>query len=160
MYLVGGNPGTAEQSVELLRQRHPAIRIAGHLCPEMGFEADPERLAAVITAIASARPDIVFVALGSPKQERLIAQLRRLLPATWFIGVGAAFSFLTGDIARAPAWMRRSGLEWLHRLLQEPGRLARRYLVENAPYAAGLLLRSAARRVTGRRGTVRRPLAD
>ena len=66
-----------------------------------------------------AEPDIVWVALGSPKQERLIREIRGLLPRAWWIGVGISFSFLTEEVKRAPTWVQRVGLEWVHRLVQE-----------------------------------------
>lgn len=147
IYLLGGNPGTAEKSSEILCQRHPALRIAGHYCPAFGFERNPAQMAAVTEAVLTARPDIVFVALGSPKQEQLIEHLRHHLPRASFLGIGVSFSFLSGDIARAPHWMRVVGLEWLHRLVHEPARLFKRYLIHDAPYAAGLLTRTLVRRL-------------
>jgi N-acetylglucosaminyldiphosphoundecaprenol N-acetyl-beta-D-mannosaminyltransferase len=83
-------------------------------------------------------PDIMYVALGCPKQERVAARLRLSLPRTWFLGVGISFSFVSGEVKRAPAWMRKAGLEWFHRMMQEPGRLAKRYLVDGLPFAARL----------------------
>ena len=148
VYLLGGNPGTAEKSSDILQRRHPELRIAGHYCPAFGFDQDPVQMAAVTEAVLAAEPNIVFVALGSPKQERLIEHLRFHLPRTWFLGIGVAFTFLSGDLPRAPLWMRRVGLEWLHRLVHEPARLFRRYLIHDAPYAAGLLLRTLGRRLT------------
>lgn len=147
VFLLGGNPGTAEASSEELRSRHPGLRVAGTLCPPRGFDAREDELLALRRALVAAKPDIVFVGLGSPKQERLIASLlltvRPELEATWWIGVGVSFSFLAGEIDRAPNWMRRVGLEWLHRLAQEPARLARRYLIEDLPFFARLMAGSA-----------------
>ena len=88
--------------------------------------------------LAPAQPDILLVGLGSPKQEHVIHALRRHLPATWMIGVGVSFSFLAGDVSRAPVWMRRAGIEWIHRMLQDPRRLAKRYLVHDMPFALRL----------------------
>ena len=82
------------------------------------------------------------MALGAPKQEFLIAALRESLPATWWLGVGISLSFIAEDMPRAPRWMQRTGLEWLHRLLQEPRRLARRYLVNDLPFTLRLLARA------------------
>ena len=96
--------------------------------------------------MVEAEPDLVFVGLGFPKQERLIEHLRPVLPTSWFLGCGAAINFVAGDCVRAPVWMQRSGLEWAHRLAKEPRRLARRYLREDAPYAVRLLATSAMRR--------------
>ena len=96
----------------------------------------------------------VLVALGSPKQEWLISKLRRSLPAAWFIGVGMSFSFTTGDMPRAPSWMQRSGLEWVHRLVSEPRRLGKRYLWHDAPFGIELLGRSLLQRFKSERSNV------
>jgi N-acetylglucosaminyldiphosphoundecaprenol N-acetyl-beta-D-mannosaminyltransferase len=89
------------------------------------------------------RPDILLVGLGSPKQEQLIRALRPHLPATWMVGVGISFSFVAGEIKRAPVWMRKAGVEWVHRLAQEPRRLAKRYLVHDLPFAVRLFTHAA-----------------
>ena len=99
-------------------------------------------MTAVITALVAAKPNIVFVALGSPKQEYLINRIRQVLPSAWWLGVGASFSFLAGDVKRAPTWMRRAGLEWLHRLVQEPRRLFHRYIVVGLPFGFSLMSRA------------------
>jgi N-acetylglucosaminyldiphosphoundecaprenol N-acetyl-beta-D-mannosaminyltransferase len=146
IFLLGGAPGTAEAAGRLLQQRHLGLTVAGQLCPPIGFDSDPEQIRAIGDALIAARPDIVFVALGSPKQERLIAELRTLLPNAWWLGVGISFSFLTGDVKRAPRWMQRIGMEWTHRLLQEPRRLFARYLIHGLPFAARLFARAAVTR--------------
>jgi N-acetylglucosaminyldiphosphoundecaprenol N-acetyl-beta-D-mannosaminyltransferase len=81
----------------------------------------------------------VYVALGSPKQEQVIDGLRHQFSSTWWMGVGIAFSFVAGEIPRAPLWMQHSGLEWLHRLTLDPRRLAGRYLIRGIPFALTLL---------------------
>jgi N-acetylglucosaminyldiphosphoundecaprenol N-acetyl-beta-D-mannosaminyltransferase len=134
IFLLGGAPGTAERAAQKFRETFPALQIAGLHCPDFGFEKDPAAINSIKQMISDARPDIIFVALGSPKQEKLIAQLRDVAPAAWWIGVGISFSFVCGDVKRAPKWMQRLGLEWIHRLLQEPRRLARRYLVDDLPF--------------------------
>ncbi|MBL8765427.1 MAG: WecB/TagA/CpsF family glycosyltransferase, partial [Phycisphaerae bacterium] len=135
VFLLGGDPGTADGAAEVLRASFPGLVIAGTHCPAPGFERDPARRAALIEALARAAPDVVFVALGSPKQERLIDALRGLHPRAWWLGVGISFSFVTGDVKRASPLVRRLGLEWLHRLVQEPRRLFKRYLVHGIPFA-------------------------
>jgi N-acetylglucosaminyldiphosphoundecaprenol N-acetyl-beta-D-mannosaminyltransferase len=102
---------------------------------------------AIAAKLAQAKPDIVFVGLGFPKQERVIAALAPGLPAAWFIGCGAAIPFAAGTLTRAPHWMQRLGLEWAHRLISEPRRLFRRYLVDDLPFAARLIITSAAGRL-------------
>jgi N-acetylglucosaminyldiphosphoundecaprenol N-acetyl-beta-D-mannosaminyltransferase len=143
IFLLGGNPGAAEKTAEILTAKHPALKIAGIACPEFGFEKDPAKLDALTQSLIAARPNIVLVALGSPKQEHLILHLRTKLPAAWFLGIGITFSFVAGEVQRAPVWMRRVGLEWSHRLLQEPRRLAKRYLIDGLPFAAYLFAKSA-----------------
>lgn len=138
LYLLGGEPGTAERAAVALAERSPGLQIAGTYCPPHGYERDPDELARMRAHVTAAAPDFVYVGLPFPKASRLIPELRRDLPGTWFLGVGISFSFVCGDIQRAPRWMQRTGLEWLHRLLQEPRRLARRYLLEGGPFALRL----------------------
>ena len=147
VFLLGGAPGTARAAANVLTERYPALRVAGTHCPPVGFEHDSQQMAELTEALRQAEPDTVYVALGSPKQERLIAQLRQVLPGAWWMGVGISFSFLCGDVKRAPRWMQRLGLEWVHRLAQEPRRLARRYLVDDLPFAMRLLGGAAVRRL-------------
>ncbi|MEL6796739.1 MAG: WecB/TagA/CpsF family glycosyltransferase [Planctomycetota bacterium] len=149
IFLLGGDPGAADEAADVLRNRHPDLTILGTECPPFGFESDADYLAKLESTLAEANPDIVFVALGCPKQEKLITRLRPLLPNAWFLGVGISFSFLAGRVDRAPVWMQKTGLEWLHRLAQEPGRLARRYLVIGIPFAIRLLIGSMAARFRG-----------
>lgn len=146
VYLLGGDPGTAEGAARVLQERHPELTLAGTHCPPVGFEYDSVQMATLVEKLQAARPDIVFVALGSPKQEKLINQIRRTLPRAWWLGVGISFSFLTGHVRRAPLWMQNGGVEWLHRLLQEPRRLFKRYLVIGVPFAGRLMAVSLAER--------------
>jgi N-acetylglucosaminyldiphosphoundecaprenol N-acetyl-beta-D-mannosaminyltransferase len=152
VYLLGGLPGAAQAAAAKLHAQFPSLNVAGHHCPPLGFENDPAQMELIISKLAAAQPDIVYVALGSPKQERLIAMLRLVLPQAWWLGVGMSFSFLAGDVCRAPAWMRKSGLEWVHRLAQEPRRLFKRYIVFGIPFALKLLGESALRGIGGRLG--------
>lgn len=161
IFLLGGAEGTAAGAAMALIQRFPGLRVAGTWCPPFGFEDSPEELARLEAAVVGASPDIVFVGLGSPKQERLIERLRGLLPRTWWLGVGISFSYVTGDVRRAPVWMRRMGVEWVHRVASEPGRLARRYLIEGIPFGVRLMSWAAWRRFrrrtepSGRRDSMR-----
>ena len=135
IFMLGGDPGTAEAAGQILAIRYPGLRIGGFTCPPVGFERDPLQMQSLRQQLIAAAPDIVFVALGSPKQECLIAALQADLPRAWWLGVGISFSFVCGTVRRAPRWMQGCGLEWVHRLIQEPRRLARRYLVEDLPFA-------------------------
>lgn len=145
-YLLGGAPGAATRAAEVLAARYPGLRIAGTDCPPYGFADDPPALAAACAAVRAAAPDVAYIGLGFPKQEKLIALLAPELPGTWFVGCGAAIAFAAGLARRAPRWMQRTGLEWLHRLATEPRRLARRYLVHDLPFAFRLLTTSLLRR--------------
>jgi N-acetylglucosaminyldiphosphoundecaprenol N-acetyl-beta-D-mannosaminyltransferase len=149
VYLLGGPPGVASAAADALQRENPSLRIAGASGPVMGFERDAAELAATIAAVVDAKPDIVLCGLGFPKQEELIARLRRELPEAWFLGCGAALSFVAGAFPRAPLWMQRAGLEWLHRLLVEPRRLFRRYIVHDVPFVCGLFIRALGSRARG-----------
>jgi N-acetylglucosaminyldiphosphoundecaprenol N-acetyl-beta-D-mannosaminyltransferase len=144
VFLLGGNPGTADAAVAKLTALSPQLRIAGTLCPPFGFDRDPTWLHRVEQLLRERVPDIVYVALGFPKQERLIAELRARVPATWFVSCGISFSFVAGEIPRAPATMQRLGLEWLYRMAQEPKRLYRRYLFHGIPFLVHLLVSAVA----------------
>jgi len=137
VFLLGGAPGTAAKTAELLSERFRGLRVAGMCTPSLERGADP-RIQQVRQQLLSAKPDIVYVALGTPKQEEVIDALRNSLPTCWWVGVGIAFSFVAGEVRRAPRWMQQSGLEWFHRLLQEP-RLAKRYAIDCVPFGLMLL---------------------
>jgi N-acetylglucosaminyldiphosphoundecaprenol N-acetyl-beta-D-mannosaminyltransferase len=141
VYLLGGDDGAAEGTATKWRARWPSIRIGGWSNPWIAIPPRPSEVEAIVAALGSNVPDILLVGLGSPKQEHLIQALRPHLPHTWMIGVGISFSFEAGMVQRAPPLMRRIGLEWVHRLGQEPRRLARRYLVDDLPFAVHMLTR-------------------
>ncbi len=134
IFLLGGKPGTADLTAEMLKKRYPGVQIAGVNCPEFGFERRAETLQPVLDQIADAKPHLLLVGLGAPKQEFLIHDHIRRIRVPLAIGIGGSFEILSGQLKRAPMWMRSSGLEWLYRLFQEPGRLWRRYLIGNAEF--------------------------
>jgi N-acetylglucosaminyldiphosphoundecaprenol N-acetyl-beta-D-mannosaminyltransferase len=150
VFLLGGNPGSADQAARSLTHAYPDLVIAGTHCPPYGYERDPQALAAIRQALQYAQPDIVFVGLPFPKGSDLVEQLKPHLPSGWFVNVGVSFSFLSGEIRRAPYWAQRIGAEWLWRLASEPKRLSTRYLVHGLPFAARLLAWAVATRL--RRG--------
>jgi N-acetylglucosaminyldiphosphoundecaprenol N-acetyl-beta-D-mannosaminyltransferase len=135
-------PGALIAAAALVR-RSPGLTVVGAISPPYGFDLDPAAVELILKEVVAARPDLVFVGVGFPRQELLIAELRRELPSSWFLGCGQAINFVAGEQHRAPAWMQRAGVEWLHRLVSEPGRLAERYLRHDLPFAAGLLIRTA-----------------
>lgn len=147
IYLLGGEPGVPEQAAAELTRRYPGLVVAGVDAPPVGFDRQPGELAAVRERLELARPDIVFVGLGFPKQERVISAFAPSLPAAWFVGCGAAIPFAAGALSRAPEWMQQSGLEWAHRLISEPRRLFRRYLIDDLPFAIRLIVKSALTRL-------------
>jgi len=149
IFMLGGAPGTAEAAGQILQARYPRLRIAAAHCPPPGFEQNDDEWRQIENRLTAAQPDVVFVALGSPKQEQLIERCRPLLPGAWWLGVGVSFSFLCGYVARAPRWMQILGLEWVHRLAQEPRRLAKRYLVHDLPFAGRLFASAAIHRFRG-----------
>lgn len=125
IYLLGGRGDTAERLGEKLQKEHPGLRIVG---AEEGLNntGSKENSEAIITRIHNAQPDILLVALGSPKQEKWIAHSLPQLPSVKIaVGVGGVFNYMTGQSAMAPQWMKKLGLEWLWRLLTEPWRWKR-----------------------------------
>jgi N-acetylglucosaminyldiphosphoundecaprenol N-acetyl-beta-D-mannosaminyltransferase len=138
IFLLGGPPGAAEAAADRLRSAYEGLVVAGCYCPPLGFERSESSSRALRAALDAAEPDITFCGFGFPKQEHLMSDLARTHPRTWFVAVGAGIAFAAGTAHRAPEWMQRSGLEWLHRLIQEPRRLFRRYLVRGVPFVAQL----------------------
>jgi N-acetylglucosaminyldiphosphoundecaprenol N-acetyl-beta-D-mannosaminyltransferase len=132
-FIYGGDADVPEQLAEKLRTLCPGIRIVGADSPP--FRAlTPEEDAAVVRAINNAAPDVLWIGLGTPKQERWMREHRDSLRVPVMVGVGAAFDFLTARKKQAPLWMQEHGLEWLFRLLQEPRRLWKRYLVGGSEF--------------------------
>ncbi|GAB2583370.1 WecB/TagA/CpsF family glycosyltransferase [Kribbella endophytica] len=137
-YFYGGADGVPETLRDTFTNRHPGLRVVGAYSPPYrALSADED--AAIVDEINAARPDIIWVGLGAPKQERWMAEHRDRLDAAILIGVGAAFDFHTGRLDRAPAWMQKAGLEWSYRLYKEPRRLWRRYVLGIPRFAVGIL---------------------
>lgn len=131
VYFFGGAPGRADESAAAMKARHPDLIIAGTDCPPWGFDKNPAQLAEAVAKIKAVKPTFLFVALGSPKQEYFMHGNGEEMGALVSIGIGGAFDFLSGRVRRAPVWMQQVGLEWLWRLLHEPRRLWKRYLVDD-----------------------------
>lgn len=148
-FFYGGAPGVAELLVTRLRSRFPGLHVAGTHTPPFrpaGAMEDSE----VVQSINAAAADIVWVGLGTPKQDLWVGLHRPVLQAPVLIAIGAAFDFHAGLLKQAPRWMQNSGLEWLFRLWQEPRRLGRRYLVYNPIFLGRIALQLT--------GMSRRPL--
>jgi N-acetylglucosaminyldiphosphoundecaprenol N-acetyl-beta-D-mannosaminyltransferase len=120
----------AELLAQKLKARFPKLEVVGTFAPPFR-PLNADEFAKLREQITAARPDILWVGLSTPKQEKFMAEFLPKLDATVMIGVGAAFDFLSGRVRQAPRWMQRSGLEWFYRLCSEPRRLARRYLRNN-----------------------------
>jgi N-acetylglucosaminyldiphosphoundecaprenol N-acetyl-beta-D-mannosaminyltransferase len=139
MFLYGGrNQGALVQLALNLRTRYPGLNIVGGYAPPFrALTAEEEDF--VLDEINRSQADVVWVGIGVPKQEKWMAAMRGRLRAPVLVGVGAAFDFHAGLVSQAPRWMQSMGLEWAYRLLQEPGRLWRRYLRYNPLFVAGFL---------------------
>ena len=138
-YFYGGGVGVPELLAQRLRERHGPLTIVGTLSPPFR-ELSAEEDEAIVQQINAADPDIVWVGLGTPKQERWMAEHRARLNAPVLVGVGAAFDFHAGLKRQAPRWMRHTGFEWCFRLATEPRRLWRRYLRNNPLFVYQLAL--------------------
>ncbi len=134
-FMFGSSEGVVDGLIASLETSFPGVEIAGRLSPPIGEFDDAE----AIRTIRAARPDVVWVAFGAPRQELLSARFADELTPAVLLTVGAAFDFLSGTKPRAPEWMQTAGLEWLHRLASEPRRLTWRYLSTNSRFAYALL---------------------
>lgn len=140
VYLLGAKAEVVAKTAEVLTERYPGMTVAGY---RDGYFGDDE-FDDVVAEVEQAEPDIVFVGITSPKKERLIERFRELGAKGAFVGVGGSFDVVSGNIPRAPMWMQRANLEWLFRMVQEPKRLVRRYVVGNTRFY--MFLRKEAKR--------------
>lgn len=132
-YFFGGKPGVAQRMADVLTARYPGLEIVGIYSPPMRDITAATRFSAEeiaeVDAIVASGADFIWVGMSTPKQDFWLMEAAKHASHGVFLGVGAAFDFHAGDVSRAPPWMRDNGLEWLHRLISEPRRLWRRYLV-------------------------------
>jgi N-acetylglucosaminyldiphosphoundecaprenol N-acetyl-beta-D-mannosaminyltransferase len=131
VFLLGGRPGAAATAQATLEARYPDLKIVGTHCPPYGFETQTGELALINSKIKAANPDLLFVGLGAPKQEKWIAANYQQLAVPISVGIGVSFELVANMVRRAPVWMQKTGLEWLFRLIVEPGRLWKRYIIGN-----------------------------
>ncbi len=134
VFFLGGNPGVAEQAAANLRKAYPGLQVAGAYGPPFGFEKDPEEDRKAVERVKGSGAAVLFVALGSPKQEKWAAQHMTELGIKLALCIGSALDYPAGMARRAPRWMQDGGLEWLWRLTLEPGRLAKRYFIDDLPF--------------------------
>jgi len=140
LFFLGGRENASVKASEVLRRKYPGIRIVGIYSPPFGFEKNKEENEKIIKMIKEAKPDILFVGLGAPKQEKWIYAHYRELGVPVSIGIGASFEFAAGIIKRAPKFLQKIGLEWFWRILTEPKRLWRRYLVDDMRFLVKIIL--------------------
>lgn len=131
VFILGGAEGVAKQAAENVRKKNPKINIVGTYAPPLGFEKDERELAAINEAILAVRPDVLFVCLGCPKQEKWIYENYKEYGAKVSFCAGATVDFMAGRVERAPKWMSDHGLEWFYRFLKEPRRLFKRYFIDD-----------------------------
>ena len=127
VFLLGAAPGVGQRAALRIQAKWPEVTVSGVYSPPMRFEHNDQETDEILERIAAARPDLLIVGLGAPKQELWVHQHRKRIEASAALCVGATIDFLAGEKQRAPRWIQRLGLEWCHRMLSEPRRLVRRY---------------------------------
>lgn len=130
IYLLGAMPGVGEVAAANIKAHWPMVEVVGILSPDFGFEKDSAYCDRICQSVAEAKADLLVIGLGAPKQEIWVDKYAHQLPVKVALCVGATIDFLAGNKPRAPMWMRKCGLEWLHRMGSEPKRLVKRYLVD------------------------------
>jgi N-acetylglucosaminyldiphosphoundecaprenol N-acetyl-beta-D-mannosaminyltransferase len=146
--LLGGAQGVGLAAAANIKEWWPAVEVCGVICPRFGFENDRRDDDQAVAEVNAARPDLLIVGLGAPRQEIWLHRRRDRLQAKVAIAAGATIDFLAGRQVRAPRWMQRTGLEWLHRLATNPRRLARRYATDARKFP--LIVAGEWRRLRGR----------
>lgn len=131
VFFFGAAEGVAGKAALVLQKRYPGLEVAGTYSPEYGFEKDSAKVEQMCSIINEACPDILFVGLGAPKQEKFFYAIRDKVNVHVALHIGASFDFVAGNIKRAPKWMSRMGLEWFYRLCKEPKRMFKRYLIDD-----------------------------
>lgn len=131
IFLLGAAEGIAEKAAERLGNKYKNLRIVGTYSPKYGFEKDEKEIDKISSIIKLAKPDILAVGLGAPKQEKFIHEFKDKLEVPVSLAIGASIDFEAGNVERAPKWMQKYGLEWFYRLCREPKRMFRRYLVDD-----------------------------
>lgn len=131
VFLLGAAEGVAAKAAENLKDKYKNLQIAGTYSPSYGFENKPQEIDFIIKTITEAKPHILAVGLGAPKQEKFIYKYKDTLKVPISLAIGASIDFEAGNVKRAPKWMQKSGLEWSYRLIKEPKRMFKRYLIDD-----------------------------
>jgi N-acetylglucosaminyldiphosphoundecaprenol N-acetyl-beta-D-mannosaminyltransferase len=127
VFLLGAAPGVAARAAENIKRTWPAVEVVGIYSPPLGFEKEAAENQTILEQISAAQPDVLMVGFGAPKQELWVNAHHEQIDAAVTLCIGATIDFLAGEKKRAPIWMRRCGIEWLHRVGTEPRRLFKRY---------------------------------
>lgn len=130
VYLLGAMPGVADRAQANIQKKWPLVNVVGTLSPDFGFDKSPKESLEICETVNNSGAELLVLGLGAPKQELWVTEYAPYLKVKVALCVGATIDFLAGEKARAPMWMRKVGLEWLHRMFSEPRRLAKRYLVD------------------------------
>ena len=131
IFLLGAAEGVAKKAAIHLEQQYPGIKVTGVYSPPFGFEKDIVETQHIIELVKDARPDILAVGVGAPKQEKFIYHHYQEMGVPLSLAIGASIDFLAGNVERAPRWMSKHGLEWFYRLMKEPRRMYKRYLIDD-----------------------------
>lgn len=131
VFLLGAAEGVARKAAENLKEKYENLKVVGCYSPSYGFENDKKELNYIIETVKLAKPDILVVGLGSPKQEKFIYNYRKKMDVPISLALGASIDFEAGNVKRAPKWMQKKGLEWFYRLIKEPKRMYKRYLIDD-----------------------------
>ncbi len=131
MFFLGAAEGVAARAAANLEKKYPGLQVVGTYSPSYGFEKNIDEMQKIIEMIRNAAPHILIVGLGAPKQEKFIYRNREALGVPISLGLGASLDFEAGKVKRAPKWMSDHGLEWIYRIIQDPKRMAKRYLVND-----------------------------
>jgi N-acetylglucosaminyldiphosphoundecaprenol N-acetyl-beta-D-mannosaminyltransferase len=153
VYFLGGEEGVPGEAARVIKDAIPNFQLAGFYSPPFGFEKDDVENQKIVEMINKSRADVIFVALGAPKQEKWVAKHLNQLDIKVAVCVGAGLDFIAGTIKRAPKWVQKSGFEWAWRLTRDPKRLWKRYLVEDTAFL-GIFFREWYRSCVPRRGKV------
>ena len=135
IFLLGGKPGAAKKAMDSINKKTGHSIIVGAHSPSMGFEKDKNECASIVNIINNSQATVLAIGVGAPKQEKWIDRYKKELHnVKIFMGIGATIEFEAGYIKRAPSWISKSGIEWFYRMLQEPRRLWKRYLIRDIPF--------------------------
>ena len=131
VFLLGAAEGVADKAAENLKSKYTGLNIVGTYSPSYGFEKKDEEINKIIKIINNAKPDILAVGLGAPKQEKFLYKYKDRLNVPISLAIGASIDFEAGNVNRAPKWMQKCGLEWFYRLVKEPNRMFKRYIIDD-----------------------------